>query len=65
MKSIVFSKSFFEINNYNKILKNLTYSKNGIKRICYHKNKNSKFHLMLIDATNEFSYPKHSHLNSD
>lgn len=65
MKSIYYVKNNFDLSNYKKIFKKLTYSNKGIKRICFHKSEKSLIHIMMIDTLRDFPYPKHAHLDSN
>jgi len=62
--SIDFSYQFLSDDAF-KALKKLEFSEKGTRRLCLHKNDNSKMHMMLIEIKRNTIYNYHCHTHSD
>jgi cupin fold WbuC family metalloprotein len=64
-KTIIFLNTKLNNIDYKNIFNKLSYSSNGIKRICLHKSEKSKLHIMILQTKKGFKFPKHSHLDTN
>lgn len=47
------------------VLKNLQFSETGTRRLCFHSSNESLFHVMAVQALENFEFTRHAHVNSD
>lgn len=47
------------------LLFSLPFSETGTRRLCFHESDHSLFHVMLVQASPEKTFPRHCHTDSD
>jgi cupin fold WbuC family metalloprotein len=63
--STVFVDQQFISDRHLNLLASLPLSTTGTRRLCFHESADSPFHVMLVQASTQRTFPRHCHSDSD